>query len=158
MNFSEPWGLILVEATLLASVLIILLFLRRTLRILPPKKIKGLTQGKKSLETHLEKINQLLKESETLTQDLSTNLQEKREIIKKLMDSLDEKIRSLNQLLEKVEKKIPASAPSPGGRGGNGQVVEMAMAGCGIPDIAKQLGLSQEEVQLILDLRKITTG
>jgi hypothetical protein len=34
----------------------------------------------------------------------------------------------------------------------------MATAGCGVGDIAKRLGLSQEEVQLILDLRKITAS
>ena len=158
MNFSDPWGLLLVEASILASLLVILFFVRRTLQKAPPKKARGLTQSRKSLETNLEKINQLLKESETLTQDLTNNLAEKREIIKKLMDSLDEKIRGLNLLLEKLEGKIPPPAPAGGGREGNRPVVEMALAGCGVSDIAKRLGLSQEEVRLILDLRKITTG
>jgi uncharacterized protein YoxC len=153
MNLSDAWGFLLVEASILASLLIIVIFLRKTLKIIPPKKIKGLTQSKKNLETNLEKINQLLQESETLSQDLSNNLSEKREIIKKLMDSLDEKILSLNLLVEKIEGKIPAKTPE-----GNGQILEMAVAGCGVSDIAKRLGLSQEEVRLILDLRKITTG
>ena len=69
---------------------------------------------------------------------------------------MDEKVRSLNQLLEKIEGKIPASKLGPGAKEGNGQVLEMAMAGCDVTDIAKRLGLSKEEVQLILDLRKIT--
>ena len=158
MNISDAWGFLLVEASILASLLIIVIFLRKTLKIIPPKKIKGLTQSKKNLETNLEKINQLLQESETLSQDLSNNLSEKREIIKKLMDSLDEKILSLNLLVEKIEGKIPAKTPSVNGPEGNGQIVEMAMAGCGVSDIAKHLGLSQEEVRLILDLRKITIG
>jgi hypothetical protein len=158
MNFNDAWGLLLVEASILASLLVILFFVRRALRMAPPKKARGLTQSKKSLETNLERINQLLKESETLTQDLTNNLAEKREIIKKLMESLDEKIRGLNLLLEKVEGKIPPPGPAVGGREGNGPVVEMALAGCGVSDIAKRLGLSQEEVQLILDLRKITTS
>jgi len=158
MNLSDAWGLLLVEASILASLLIIVIFLRKTLKIIPPKKIRGLTQSKKNLETNLEKINQLLKESETLSQDLSTNLTEKREIIKKLMESLDEKIRALNLLVEKIEGKIPANALSANGPEGNGQILEMALAGCGVSDIAKRLGLSQEEVRLILDLRKITTG
>jgi len=158
MNLSDAWGFLLVEASILASLLVIVIFLRRTLKSIPPKKIKGLTQSKKNLETSLEKINQLLKESETLSQDLSTNLSEKREMIKRLMDSLDEKIQSLNLLLEKVERKVPAKTPPPNSLEGNGQIVEMAMAGCGVSDIAKHLGLSQEEVRLILDLRKITTG
>jgi len=158
MNFSDPWGLLLVEASILASLVVILFFVRRALRMAPPKKARGLTQSRKSLETNLEKINQLLKESETLTQDLTNNLAEKREIIKKLMESLDEKIRGLNLVLEKVEGKMTPPGPMIGGREGNGPVVEMALAGCGVSDIARRLGLSQEEVRLILDLRKITTG
>jgi predicted transcriptional regulator len=158
MNFNDAWGLLLVEASILASPLGILFFVRRTLRMAPAKKARGLNQSRKSLETNLEKINQLLKESMTLTLDLTNNLAEKREIIKKLMESLDEKIRGLNLLLEKLEGRIPPPAPAVGGREGNGPVVEMALAGCGVSDIAKRLGLSQEEVRLILELRKITTS
>jgi predicted transcriptional regulator len=158
MNFNDAWGLLLVEASILASLLVILFFVRRTLRMAPAKKARGLTQSRKNLESNLERINHLLKESETLTQDLTNNLAEKREIIKKLMGSLDEKIRGLNLLLEKLEGRIPPPAPAGGGREGNGPVVEMALAGCGVSDIAKRLGLSQEEVRLILDLRKITTS
>ncbi|KPK90013.1 MAG: hypothetical protein AMJ94_10530 [Deltaproteobacteria bacterium SM23_61] len=158
MNFSDPWGLLLVEASILVSLVVILFFVRRTLRMAPPKKARGLTQSRKSLETNLERINQLLKESESLTQDFTNNLAEKREIIKKLMESLDEKIRGLNLVLEKIEGKIPPQGPVAKGKEGNGPVVEMALAGCGVSDIARRLGLSQEEVRLILDLRKITAG
>jgi len=158
MNFSETWGLLLVEGSILASVFIILLFLKRTLQPIPPKRVKALSSGKKNLETNLEKINQLLKESESLSLDLSNNLTEKREIVKNLVETLDEKVRALSQLLERIEGKIPAPTPGPKGSDGNSQIVEMAMAGCGVDDIAKRLGLSKEEVQLILDLRKITTN
>jgi hypothetical protein len=158
MNFSDPWGLLLVEASILVSLVVILFFVRRALRMAPPKKAKGLTQSRKSLETNLERINQLLKESESLTQDFTNNLAEKREIIKKLMGSLDEKIRGLNLVLEKIEGKIPPPGPVAKGKEGNGPVVEMALAGCGVSDIARRLGLSQEEVRLILDLRKITAS
>ena len=158
MNFRDPWGLILVEASILASLVVILFFVRRALRMAPPKKARGLTQSRKSLETNLERINQLLRESESLTQDFTNNLAEKREIIKKLMESLDEKIRGLNLLLEKIEGKISPPGPPAKGREGNGPVVEMALAGCGVSDIARRLGLSQEEVRLILDLRKITAS
>jgi hypothetical protein len=158
MNFSDPWGLLLVEASILVSLVVILFFVRRTLRMAPPKKARGLTHSRKSLETNLERINQLLKESENLTQDFTNNLAEKREIIKKLMESLDEKIRGLNLVLEKIEGKIPPKGLVAKGKEGNGPVVEMALAGCGVSDIARRLGLSQEEVRLILDLRKITSS
>ncbi len=158
MNFVDMWGLLLVEGSILISVLIIVLFVRRALRLPPPKKAKALSNSKKSLEGNLEKINQLLKESETLSSDFSNNLAEKREIVKKLIETLDEKTQCLNQLLEKPEGKLPASSLGANGKDGNGQIVEMALAGCGVADIAKRLGLSKEEVQLILDLRKITAN
>ena len=158
MNFSDPWGLLLVEGSILASGLIILLYVKRALTPIPPKKAKAFSNSKKSLETNLEKINQLLQESQTLSLDLSSNLGEKKEIVKKLVESLDEKIQNLNQSLGKIEGKIPAPKPGPDGPEENGQVLEMAMAGCGTADIAKRLGLSKEEVQLILDLRKITSN
>lgn len=156
MNFADAWGLLLVEGSILISVLIIILFVKRALKLLPPKKTRALSSSKKNLDTNLEKINQLLKESQTLSSDLSNNLTEKSDIVKRLIDNLDEKIQSLNQLLEKVEGKIPPPNAGANGKEGNDQILEMAMAGCGVTDIAKRLGLSKEEVQLILDLRKIT--
>ncbi len=52
--------------------------------------------------------------------------------------------------------KLPDCETGPEGRDGKGQIVQMALAGCEVTDIAKRLGLSKEEVQLILDLRKIS--
>ena len=158
MNFANRWELLLVEGTILASVFIIILFVKRALRLIPSKRVRALSSGKKDLETNLEKINQLLGESESLSRKFSDNLAEKREIAKNLVETLDGRIRTLNQLLEKIEGKIPASNPAPNGKDGNGQILEMAMGGYGVDDIAKRLGLSKEEVQLILDLRKITTN
>jgi hypothetical protein len=132
MSLTDTWGWLVVEGTLLASFLTILLFLRRTQKRISSKKGKALAGGRK-LEGNLEKMNQLLKESESLSHDLSQTL------------------------AEKIEGKIPAAPPETGARDGKGQILEMATAGCGVADIAKRLGLSQEEVQLILDLRKITT-
>ena len=158
MNFSDLWGLALVEGSILVAALIMILFVRRALHFLPPKKVKALSNSKKNLETNLEKINQLLKESETLSSGLASNLTEKGEMVKKLIETLDEKIQGLNQWVEKVERHFPATSPGAKGKDGNGEIVEMALAGCGVADIAKRLGLSKEEVQLILDLRKIAAS
>lgn len=156
MSLSYTWGLLVVEVTILASFLTILLFLRRTQKGSPSKRGKALAGGRK-LEGNLEKMNQLLKESESLSVDLSQTLAEKRELVKNLIESLDGKIQNLTQLLAKIEEKIPACPPKASAQDGNGQILEMATAGCGVADIAKRLGLSQEEVQLILDLKKVTT-
>lgn len=156
MSLADPWGWLVVEGTILASFLAVFFFLRRTQKGIPPKKGKAPAGGRK-LEGNLGKMNQLLKESESLSLDLSQTLAEKRELVKNLVESLDGKIQNLTRLLEKIEGKIPAAPPEIGARDGKGQILEMATAGCGVADIAKRLGLSQEEVQLILDLRKITT-
>ena len=101
-------------------------------------------------------MNQLLKESESLSADLSHNLSEKREMVKKLVEALDERIQTLQPLLEKTDPKSPAQRPPTPGKDGQDPIIEMAMAGCAVGEISKRLGLSKEEVQLILDLRKIT--
>ncbi len=154
MNFAESWALVLVEGSILASSLVILLALRRELKAASPRRGKAAAGGRKGLENSLEKINQLLKESESLSSDLSQNLAEKREMVKNLVQALDEKVRTLQPLLEKAVP-APSSQAAPG-QDGQEPVIEMAMAGCGVGDISKRLGLSKEEVQLILDLRAIT--
>jgi hypothetical protein len=158
MNLSNAWELLLVESSILASFLGILFFVRRALRMDPPKKARGLTQSRKNLGANLERINQLLKESETLTQEFTNSLTEKREIIKKLMENLDEKIRGFNLLLEKFEGRVPPPGSIIGFREGNWPGMEISLAGGGVSDIARRLGVSQEEFLLILDLRKITNG
>jgi len=158
MDFASRWGLIMIEGSILSSFILLIFFLRRALRLIPSRRAKAFSTGKKDLEVNLEKINQLLVESESLSRNFSSNLVEKRELAKQLIETLDERIRILKQLLEKIEGKIPASNSGPNGKDGNGQILDMAMAGCGVDDIAKRLGLSKEEVQLILDLRKIATN
>ncbi len=155
MNTGSLWGLVLIEGSILISALLIVLYIRMALRA-HPKRAKTVPGGRKGLESNVEKINQLLKESESLSMNLSNNLGEKREIVKKLVETLDERINTLNRLLSKIEGKVLESETAPEGTDGKGQIVQMAQAGCEVADIAKRLGLSKEEVQLILDLRKIT--
>jgi hypothetical protein len=154
MNFAENWALLLVEGSILASSIVVILAFRRELKVASPKKVRALSGGRKNLENQLEKMNQLLKESETLSSDLSQNLAEKREMVKKLVEALDGRIQALQPLLEKGNPESPIPAPAVPGKD---PIVEMAIAGCEVGEISKRLGLSKEEVQLILDLRKITT-
>jgi hypothetical protein len=154
MNIAENWALLLVEGSILASSIVVILAFRRELKVASPKKVRALSGGRKNLENQLEKMNQLLKESETLSSDLSQNLAEKREMVKKLVEALDGRIQTLQPLLEKGNPESPIPAPAVPGKD---PIVEMAIAGCEVGEISKRLGLSKEEVQLILDLRKITT-
>jgi hypothetical protein len=155
MNFAENWALLLVEGSILASSIAVILAFKRELKAASPKKVRALSGGRKNLENQLEKMNQLLKESETLSSDLSQNLAEKREMVKKLVEALDGRIQALQPLLEKGNLESPIPPPAEPGKD---PIVEMAIAGCGVGEISKRLGLSKEEVQLILDLRKITTA
>ncbi len=154
MNFAENWALLLVEGSIVASSIIVILAFKRELKVASPRKVRALSGGRKNLENQLEKMNQLLKESETLSSDLSQNLAEKREMVKKLVEALDGRIQALQPLLEKGSPESPVPPPAAPGKD---PIVEMAVAGCGVGEISKRLGLSKEEVQLILDLRKITT-
>jgi hypothetical protein len=91
-------------------------------------------------------LNEWVQASESICQDLSRNLEEKKEITKRLIAQLDEKIQSLQAMLKKVDEG-DAFPPQE-------KIVEMAEAGCDISDIARQLRLSQGEIQLTLDLQK----
>lgn len=158
MNFLTDigLGLALIEASILASLVIIILIIKRSLRSTSSKRGKGAHKEQKNLYAKIDKLSDLLKESESLSQDLSKNLAEKREIVQTLLNTLDEKIQVLEQVLEKIDRKEPVLTADVNGQEGGGEVVELAQAGCAVPDIARRLGLSKEEVQLILDLRKIT--
>ncbi len=158
MNFLTDigLGLALIEASILASLVIIILIIKRALCSTSSKRGKVANKEQKNLYAKINKLSDLLKESESLSQDLSKNLAEKREIVQTLLNTLDEKIQVLEQVLEKIDRKEPVLTADVNGQEGGGEVVALAQAGCVVPDIARRLGLSKEEVQLILDLRKIT--
>ncbi|MBM4333014.1 MAG: hypothetical protein FJ117_17670 [Deltaproteobacteria bacterium] len=148
-------GLIVVEGSILISFLIAILYMKRALNAVYAKRVRPLSYASKSSPPDLERVNELLKESESITLTLSRNLEEKREIAKRLMETLDEKIKRLEMLLLKPEERDSSPIPNPDGQERNDPILQMAQAGCGVADIARRLGLAKEEVQLIIDLRKI---
>ena len=150
MNFTDPWGFLLLESSLVACVLIIVTFIRRSGDAVSPKRAKALSAGRKSLTANLERIDELLRESESFSREFSQALSEKREIVKLLTESLDERIGRLKALLEKME-----TTPLSSEKGSSGNILEMAQAGCDVAEIARRLGLSKEEVQLNLDLKNL---
>lgn len=156
MNFTNlEVGLILVEGSILLSFLVTLLFLRR--RTNPPwvKRVKGPAKGKNS-PVDLSRVQELLRETEFLSQDLSKNLEEKKEITKRLLDTLDMKMIYLEGLIRQVKEKEKMRPILVREEENHESILEMALSGCGVADIAKSLGRSKEEIQLILDVRKLT--
>jgi hypothetical protein len=156
MNFVEGWGLLVVEGSILASLFLVILFMRRALRIISPQRGPMLSASPESPKLDIKKISQVLKDAESLSANLSRNLEEKREIVKQLMGSLDSRIHALHHLWAETEGKLATASLKAGAIDESAKMIEMALAGHGVPDIAKRLGISQEEVQLSLDLRKTT--
>jgi hypothetical protein len=148
-------GLILVEGSILLSFLVTLLFLRRRTNPTWAKRVKGLGRGKNS-PVDLARFQELLRETELLSQDLSKNLEEKREITRRLLETLDMKMIYLEGLIHQVREKEKMKPMLIREEENHESILEMALSGCGVSDIAKRLGRSKEEIQLILDVRKLT--
>ncbi len=131
-------GLMVVEGTILCSVLFLAFYIKRIFRRIAGMGLPVLHPG------GLEKW---LTESKSLCETLSRNLDEKKEITRGLVRQLDAKIECFNQSLTRVEEKeggIKDLYP---------QVIDMARKGCDAGQIARWLKLSRGEVQLILDLQ-----
>jgi hypothetical protein len=139
-------GLIVVEGTILLSLLVLIL---RGKRSFPSRR------GKSSLANspaELERLDAMLRESKSISLNLSKNLEEKKEITQRLMEGLEEKIKILDRRLNQEEiKPIPKG---PQEREIQAKVLEMSKAGSGLADIARSLNLPHGEVQLIFDLQK----
>ncbi len=139
-------GLVVVEGTILLSLLII---------ILGGKRCSPSRRAKPSLANspgEFEKLDAMLKESKSISLNLTKNLEEKKEITQRLMEGLEEKIKILDIRLNQEETKSPPKEP--GGKEIHAKVLEMSKAGSGLADIARSLNLPRGEVQLIFDLQK----
>lgn len=147
MNFvNVGTGLVVIEGTLLLSLLITLVLIRRMMTRL---------RAKESSLLNSHQIGEWVRESEAICQRLSENLEEKKAIVRRLMSELDEKIRTFEGLLKE-------------GGGGEGrrlsrdgedkdlgdQVCDLVNTGCDVSEISRRLHLSKGEVELILDLKR----
>lgn len=159
MNLTNvEMGLIFIEGSVLASLILTLLFVRKAMNLVYAKRARPFFLGGKNSPTDTGKLETLLKESAWISENLSKNLEEKKEIVRRLSAMLDGKIRSLSHLLEKAAPGGNPFSPDSSGSDRHHLVSEMALSGCGVPDIAKRLGFSKEEVQLILDMKKMTAN
>jgi hypothetical protein len=147
-------GLILVEGSIILSFLVTLLFLKRKMNPVWAKRVKCLGRGKNA-SVDLSRAQELLRQTELLSRDLSKNLEEKREITKRLLETLDTKMVYLESLIREVKEKEKSRPMLVREEENHESILEMALSGCGVSDIAKRLGRSKEEIQLILDVRKL---
>jgi len=147
-------GLILVEGSILLSFLLTFLYLRK--RVSPDwaRRVKN-PGGGKGAPVDLIRFQELLRETEILSRELSKNLEEKKEITRRLLERLDLKMAHLETLMRQVKEKEKTPA-FPAREGENpASILELAGAGLGVSDIARRLGRSKEEVQLVLDVTQL---
>jgi len=146
MNFiNVETGLIVIEGTLLLSLLITLISMRRILTR---------SVSKESTVPDSDQIREWVRESEAICQGLSKNLEEKKAIVSRLMAQLDEKIQSFEILLKEGEREGRTVSPDGKGRDLGDQVCDLIKTGCDVSEISRRLHLSKGEVELILDLKR----
>ncbi len=131
-------GMVVVEGSIILSLFILLLYIRRV----------G-SRGKVIAALGSEPIKGWVDELGGLCQNLEKNLEEKREITVRLISQLDERVLTLRSLLKRVDEK--SLSPK---NGVDAEIVRMSESGLDITQIARELGLSKGEVQLTLDLKR----
>jgi len=147
-------GLILGEGSILLSFLLTFLYLRK--RVSPDwaRRVKNPGRGK-GAPVDLIRFQELLRETEILSRELSKNLEEKKEITRRLLERLDLKMAHLETLMRQVKEKEKPPALPVREEENPASILELAHAGFGVSDIARRLGRSKEEIQLVLDVTQL---
>jgi len=156
MNFSNfEAGLILVEGSILLCFLVSFLYVRRRINPVWSKRVKN-PGNERSMPVDLARFQELLRETELLSRELSKNLEEKKEITRRLLERLDIKMNHLEFLIKHLKEKEKTRLLPIREEENPNSILEMSRAGCGVSDIARRLGRSKEEIQLILDVTPLT--
>ncbi len=148
-------GLILVEGSILLSFLLTFLYLRKRVNPGWARRVKNPVSGKGG-PIDLARFQELLRETELLSRELSKNLEEKKEITRRLLERLDTKMAHLETLMKQVKEKEKIQGYSIREEENPGSILELSRAGIGVSDIARRLGRSKEEIQLVLDVTQLT--
>lgn len=117
-----------------------------------------LPEGSQELKQNLQ---QLINEMNGMTATFAANLEERMAIVQRITAQLDEKIREAEKMvkdLDRVKQKDPptrVAKPSPKNSEGE-QVVLLAKKGLDAEAIARKLQKPVGEVELILNLKKLS--
>ncbi len=145
----EMWPLIL-GGSILISAFINFIWYRKMANLIWAQRIKNRNLWRKNLSAIIEDLGTVLKEAENFSRNFSKFLEERKEvflsggrrkdgppteIVAQRADSTGSYYPAANSLKQKVA-----------------EIQQLAAGGWGVADIAWQLGLSREEVQLILHL------
>jgi hypothetical protein len=148
-------GLILVELSILISLLILLFWIHRSIRSLPPLAAEGVSGGRRIRTGEMEKLGQLLRESQSISRQLSKNIEEKKEITQRVLKGLDERIQALGREFQRADHRPEVFASSRySEKDVYTRALEMSSAGANPTEIARALRLPKGEAQLIYDLQR----
>jgi len=129
------------------------------LGILFIKRPRHLT-GREELTQSLEKI---VDQTRALADQFDTNLQERRELIQQIIASLDQKAASARELCRKLDDlnrgfqtRPPTQSPNIR-HSENQEILRLAQKGLDASAIAKELHKPVGEVELVLNLKRLST-
>lgn len=113
------------------------------------------------LEAGIEAFESVLAEAEQVSGKFKDQLAEKQMLAKNIVETLDEKMISLNLLLKRADMALARGAegnqlrkPQKMPDRHRQQILQMAKAGRQPGQIARQLSIPKEQVQLVLDLKR----
>lgn len=145
----EIWFLI-IGASVLVSSLITFVCYKKISNLIWAQRIKNRTLLSKNFAPFIEELSAVIREAETFSTNFSKFLdakkeiflsngrgreKNKKEVVAQRADNMETYFPTANSLTQKAS-----------------HIRQLACAGWGVADIAWQLGLSREEVQLILNL------
>lgn len=145
----EMWFLI-IGASILASSLITFVCYKKISDLIWAQRIKNKNLLSKNFALIIEELSAVLKEAETFSSNFSKFLEERKEIfLSNGSGRENNKKEIVAQRADNMEIYCPAANSL---KQKAIHIRQLASAGCAVADIAWQLGLSREEVQLILNL------
>jgi DNA-directed RNA polymerase specialized sigma24 family protein len=166
--FGEQSGLVSTLQVLLDLVLIIVVVATikqsRRNKVEPPDGATGL----------IESLERVIQETQNIGADFDQNLQERQLLIQQMISKLDQRIREAQQLCVQLEslsktparevrEQHPASQvspiqPSPALISDHQKVLQLARKGLNAEAIAKRLQKPLGEVELILNLQRLSSS
>lgn len=147
----EMWFLI-IGASIFVSSLITFICYKKIFDLIWAQRIKNRNLLSKNFTPIIEELSAVLKEAETFSINFSKFLEERKEILLSYgRRREDDKKEIVAQRADNMETYSPTAKSF---QQKASQIHRLASAGWGVADIAWQLGLSREEVQLILNLSR----
>jgi len=147
---SLPYLQIIIDIIFFVTILLLLFLLQKKIGQKPPAiDVSTINEFKK-----------LISDSENFSNQFATAMEESRQQINKLIKQLDDKERKLVMLLEEAETAIQnfsskkAKSESDKTYNQYDEIIKMARQGLSLDEIAKRSGVTEGEINLVMELAK----